>query len=438
MNPIFNNQIARGALIGLACGALALLAGCSANSNGIAGSNNGGNNGGATIPLTANPSAIPVGTGGGTTTVNLTWNRPAASSCTLTDPNGKPVAIPSPTNSGNVPVTVNTSTTATFTYTLSCSTGAVAMPPQTATVSIYNPATDSPLAAYPNPVTQGSNTTLIWNHPNAASCNLTGTAPDGSPVNISTGTAGTPPGTAGTVPTPALTETGNYAFELVCKDSSGATVNDDKVTVAVNPTPTSPSATNQCNLADGTANSTPVVNLPAPATATITETALASALCLSCSVTPGTNAVDSDLTNADTISINLGLVNATETLTVAGPTTYTGTGTVGARAGFIISYPAGTLSAGVLQTLTVSTLLNGTTATPAQSVVGTAGGSVKLQLLGLVGGSNQAYAVINTTTDGAATSAFAPYNQIAIALGGLASATNSLQVNYACVAGPAP
>lgn len=200
-------------------------------------------NGGQSIPLTAQPSTIEYGSGGGTTSVQLVWNQPDAATCTLTGPDGNPVAgVPSDSHSGNVKVdNVDTNTAGTSTYTLQC-TGMDGTPfaPQTADVTILpNPADANgtapiDLTASPTELNYGGDGkfVLIWNQPTAASCGLTG--PDGTPITLGAAESGSDKTNSGFVSqTVNTTAAQSFTYTLQCSDAAGTPLSPQTATVSV-------------------------------------------------------------------------------------------------------------------------------------------------------------------------------------------------------------
>lgn len=248
------NHGARALLAALAAGALALLAGCSANSTGQTITSV---NGGAAAALSASPSAfIQVANGFGSTT--LAWNHPKASSCSSLTGNFVPGTFNSsgtvftsnsganptpvsglPTNpgvSGSFSLTGNnalsTSTVGQYTFTLTCSDKT-----DVSTVNVYamSNSTTVPLSASPGSFLQNTgpqSVNLNWSHPAVSSCtSLTGKFTPGSfgssgtftssgsstSVYSSNTVAASGPATASGLSTSA---TGQYEFDLTCPDST--------------------------------------------------------------------------------------------------------------------------------------------------------------------------------------------------------------------------
>lgn len=384
--------------------------------------------------LTASPSSYPKGAGdaNGNANVALTWNHPEASSCSLTatTPAGatSSLSVPSPSTSGNVTTQVNTKSTGTYTYKLMCTpTAGGAQTTDTATTTVFAAATDQALTATPNVVSNGAAVALSWNHPSASTCQASETDPAGNPVTDFTGTQ--PASPSSPFMTQALTQNGTYTFKLACTDGSGATVASDTATVAV-----TAAVANDCGVS-GVSSSKLMTNVSSTDTtfkvtpADNSSAQITSGLCLGCSVSNPGNSIDSDLTNAATLNNIVGLLGASVSLRIANTTTTPYP--AGSIAGVVGAFPQSALDAGVLQTVTIDTLLRDSNGNEqlveSADATNTSGGSVKVQLLGLIGGGNNAYASFQTTK---------PFDAVQVDLGGLANVLNTFNVYYGCVAQP--
>jgi hypothetical protein len=164
-----------------------------------------------------------------------------------------------------------------------------------------------------------------------------------------------------------------------------------KLKPAVNPAITQRSATATLTVVDA-ACTTPLV-APKATTATAVD-----ALCLACSVDNPGNAIDANPINFAGLTSTIGLLTGGVTLTVNSNAAVPFP--AGGKAGFIVGRPAGQLlSAEVLSTLTLSTLLNGAV----QDSVSLAAPNaqvpplLRLTLLGMLGESNTALLSITTT-----------------------------------------
>jgi hypothetical protein len=178
---------------------------------------------------------------------------------------------------------------------------------------------------------------------------------------------------------------------------------------------------------------TPLV-APKATTATAVD-----ATCLVCSVDNPGNAIDADPTNFALLNSTIGLLTGGVTLTVNSNAAIPFAG--GSTAGFIIGRPAGqVLSAEVLSTLTVSTLLNGVVqdsvslAAPTPQVPPL----LRLTLLGMLGSSNTA--LLSITTTGPTPGPAKPYDAIRLNFSSMvAGLLTSTQVFSACgIATPPP
>lgn len=274
------------------------------------------NNGPTITGQHADPN--PVATGG---TFVLSWTATPGSSCVVTGPN----APTTPVVSGNGPssVTIVASGTAgTYNYSITCTgtdgqnttvTVPVAVGSQVALAV-------SPTETTANGAGSGTSSTLLWNHPEAQSCALTGTDPSGAAIpgaqftnlpqgsTVSGNTVTVPPG--GTATTPKQTQVGTYTYTLACKKAGGVadgTPESASVTVTQEAVPT---ATGNCDVPDiASGAATPLVNPAAAATPTYAVTAPSSGLCIGCSVSSQGNLIDADLTNAATVNIPVGLLS---------------------------------------------------------------------------------------------------------------------------------
>lgn len=147
--------------------------------------------------------------------------------------------------------------------------------------------------------------------------------------------------------------------------------------------------------------------------------------CLVCDVLNPQNIIDGDIDTFGSLSITLGLLNPLATVSVSGATTYPG----GTAAGFVVAQPAGLLlSAELLSTLTVTTLLDGAPQASggARPQPGTLTTELPLTvtLLGMFGAQDAALISFVPTT---------PFDGIALTLdGGVVSALPSINVFQAC------
>ncbi|MDN5874596.1 MAG: hypothetical protein L0H29_09490, partial [Sinobacteraceae bacterium] len=175
------------ALIGLSGGALALSAGCSADSSSVPAP--------PATTFSANPPTVQAG---GTTT--LTWtsasNATGVQNCSAseTDPNGDPVtgsgAFTGPqATSGSFDFTAPTSATSgqAYTFTLTCTDGNGASTARTVSVPITGSTGSGAgpvinFSANPSVVDPGGVTQLAWTTTNAQSCTSSETDPSGSSV----------------------------------------------------------------------------------------------------------------------------------------------------------------------------------------------------------------------------------------------------------------
>jgi hypothetical protein len=138
-------------------------------------------------------------------------------------------------------------------------------------------------------------------------------------------------------------------------------------------------------------------------------------ICLFCSVTDEDNVIDANLENAARISIPLGLAGSAFIRVTDTAQTYTGAH----RVGFVVENPTTLLDLTLLNTITITTLLNGTVAES------DSGGT--LLALNLLSGGDRRLVAFESSED---------FNQVQINVGALASLLNQLDVYSACVAPP--
>lgn len=332
-----------------------------------------------TVTLTANPTQVA---NGGSST--LTWSSTNASACSAS---GRWTGARTPSGRETVgPLTA----TGLNSYTLTCSgtnngsaaataTVAVgAVPPPTVTISVA-----------PASIGAGDSATLTWSSTDASACTASGSW-SGSQ------------NTSGMASTGALNTAGVYSYSLSCSGPSGSAANSATLTVA------GPPGFGNCPIG------VPASALLAPAaqaTSTISST------CLSCTVDNADAVTDADVTgNFATITTSLN-VNGNAALTVTNNARFP----AGRRVGFVISKPGELLSLGLLQSVTISTLLGGTV----QETGGTnRDGPVLLDLLLLLSSPNLSVFTFTTTKD---------FDAIQINDGNLLGVLPQLNVYLACV-----
>ncbi|MFD1582346.1 cartilage oligomeric matrix protein, partial [Microbulbifer halophilus] len=139
--------------------------------------------------------------------------------------------------------------------------------------------------------------------------------------------------------------------------------------------------------------------------------------CVGCSVTDEGFVIDNNLDNAARISVPAALTGSAFIQVTDTSQTYTGAH----RVGFVVQNPDTVIDLTLLETITITTLLNGT---EQESFTGSS-----LVALSVLGGGDQALVSFDSTLD---------FNQVQIDLGALASLVNDLDVFSACVAPPAP
>lgn len=141
--------------------------------------------------------------------------------------------------------------------------------------------------------------------------------------------------------------------------------------------------------------------------------------CIGCSVSNEDDVIDGDIDTFGTIALTLGLLNtATATLNIDGTTTFDDT-----RAGFVVAKPAGLLSAELLNSLAVSTRLNGVVVEAAGDGQATALNVTALGAISLSG--QEAFLVSFVATQ--------PFNGLALSFnGGVLSLLPTVNVFQAC------
>jgi gliding motility-associated-like protein len=137
---------------------------------------------------------------------------------------------------------------------------------------------------------------------------------------------GTPIFTGATFTTPALSSTTTYYVESVIASSGCTSPTRTQVTITVNPI-----FSTACDFGS-------------------TQTVDINGLCVGCTVTSPTNAVDADTTTASQINVPLSLLGANTSQTIA----FSDGGIVGDTIAVKISVPAGSLSAGVLDQIQIA------------------------------------------------------------------------------------
>ena len=205
----------------------------------------------------------------------------------------------------------------------------------------------------------------------------------------------------------APTVPGSYSYGLTCTNSTG-----QQVTRFVTITVTSANATvADCATTDRLAS---IVGTSAMTTVT------SSALCLLCDITSPGNVVDADISNFATATTTLGALAATVTLGVEDTARSYQAGRIAA---FKIAAPSGLLSAGVLQNLSLSTVLDGTV-----QETSSLANTLSLDLLNQsINGALPAVVKFTTTKD---------FDQVRLTYGATVAAANNLQIYSACVSLP--
>lgn len=145
-----------------------------------------------------------------------------------------------------------------------------------------------------------------------------------------------------------------------------------------------------------------------------------------CNITSPANAIDGNFDTFATAEYDVGALDPALAGSVSLTADLPAPVAAGNVAGFVISFPGGTLDASLLRNVTVSTALNGT----AQESV-TSTGSLDLDVLGLVGGTDQALVGLRNTK---------PYNSVTITVDSTvvsADVTHSVNIYDACISAAA-
>ncbi|WP_425606632.1 thrombospondin type 3 repeat-containing protein [Microbulbifer litoralis] len=140
-------------------------------------------------------------------------------------------------------------------------------------------------------------------------------------------------------------------------------------------------------------------------------------VCLLCSVSDEGNVIDANLDNAARVSVPVGVTGSGFVRVEDTDTTYTGSN----RVGFVVENPGTIIDLALLESFTLTTLLNGTV------VDSETGGS--LLALSLLGGGDRGLVVFETSGS---------FNQVQINVGALVGLLNQTDVYSACVAPVAP
>lgn len=138
-------------------------------------------------------------------------------------------------------------------------------------------------------------------------------------------------------------------------------------------------------------------------------------ICVLCSILDEGNVIDGDLNNAASMSVTAGVLAETYIRVTDTSQSYTGDNV----AGFVLEDPSTIIDLTLLDSLTITTLLNDT---PQESFSGNS-----LLALSLLAGGDKAFVAFDTSAD---------FNQVQIGLGSLVGALNEIEVYSACV-GPA-
>lgn len=367
--------------------------------------------------FTANPSSVPLN---GTSV--LTWATTNAVSCVGTGGN------PADTWDGSTQPPNGTFTTQPFAtagvyqYTLTCSgdSGTVAQ-----TVNITAGSTGTPSVSM---LVNGSsnatidlgttqNATLSWTSANVDNCTASGSWSGSKPLS-------------GTMATGVITTDGVYSYTLSCTGGGGPATSTATLTV----TGTVPPGPTSCGVG---VNSVALINaMPSDQTFKANPDTTNCGLLGLCSVTNPDNAVDPDVTNFAVLTDTLGLLGTgSVTFQVAdtGSPAVPYAATAPRQVGFLVANPNQLLVAAALSPITLETLHYDDSAKSEvvqETATSSNNGTVKLNLLGLLGNNNLAFLSFTATK---------PFDTIQMTEGaGVASVNSQLNIYAACVADPFP
>lgn len=214
------SRTARITALALGCGTMALLAGCTANSNGVLGNNGNGNGQAPDVSsFKANPNQL---TKGNSTT--LTWDTKNAQSCLasggdLADKDGWSGSGPKPVKGSFTTPPLNTP--GIYTYTLTCTAADGISSAKNVDVVVSDGTSPTPPAvnfsATPTTVVAGNTTVLSWSSSNAQSC-----VASGGDTTDSDGWAGTTGTSNKGFTTQPLITPGTYTYALTCTAKNGS------------------------------------------------------------------------------------------------------------------------------------------------------------------------------------------------------------------------
>ena len=269
------------------------------------------------------------------------------------------------------------------------------------------PAGPVSVSVSPNPVVPGGTFTLSYTGPGTTggnSCVATNSASD---PNWATAIATT----SGSVPLTAPTNPNIYTYSLSCSVPLGGTSSSTATLYVGLPAPIAV----DCGAvkADGTA--LPTLSWTDADASVATGS---SGICVACSVQQPQNVLNQDPTNYAIVNSPVGLLS-TESLVATNKKTFTGPHT----AGFIASRPGELITVALLDSFSVSTLLNG-------KVQETATGSslgLHLDLLTLLSNPNASFVSFPTTQ---------PFNGLGFTDGNLLTVLGQANLYQACVSTP--
>ena len=373
--------------------------------------------GGASSPYSASvtvTSATPAATvgsfGAAPTSVSvgqstaLAWTSSNATSCTATGGTGADgwsgAEAPSSTSTTVGPYT----TTGSVTYTLTCTGAGGTSAPVSTTVTVVPATPQQPTVSLKAnghstlSVQTGTTVPMTWTSSNATACTASGgTGSDGwsgsEPVSTGSGSV-----SIGPISTP-----GTYAYTLTCSGPGGSGSSTVMITVM------------SANSVDCGIPGVATASMVSPA-ATATNTI--QGLCVGCTVQNQANVINGATTSPATLGEPLSLLGGDIVLKVS---QNAATFPAGRTVGFILTSGSSLLSLSALQSVTLTTYLNGVMEQSA-----TVGNNLlTLQALGLLAVNSDAGFAGFTTTK--------PFNSVAVTVQQLAGVNTTVNVYRACV-----
>jgi hypothetical protein len=351
------------------------------------------------VSFTATPRSITVG---GST--SLAWTTLAATSCTAAQGSGSDgwggATAPSSAGQSVGPLTA----VGTLTYTLTCAGTGGSSAPSSAnvTVTAVPPVPVQPTVTLltnggtASLIQPGASTTFSWTSSNATTCTASGGSGGDWGGVKATGSNGI---LVGPVNAPGV-----YAYTLTCSGAGGS----GSATVVVTAVETN---SFDCGLATPSTSSV----APSASASGLVSTGLLGLSCIGCSIDDPVNVIGPSPGTYARMVVPLGVGGYTQ-LRVTNAFTVP----AGRKVGFVIAQEHTLLSAALLNSVTVQTLLNGTV-----QEVATTSGLLTLEALGLLSVNPQAGYVGFVATK--------PFDAAAVTSSALLTALSSLRVYEMCV-----